>query len=132
MKQVIGRAIRKVGLLLASAMFAAAACAFLLLALYTFAAGILAPMLAALVTAGGALVLGGLLMLGGFCCRSVHRGSRRQHSPDPEELGGMVMHLLRRNAKKATVAALVAGVALGVSPELRRSLIQLLGELGKH
>lgn len=123
---------RRVGVAVGAAVLAAAAAGLALAALYLFTAAILGGMLAALVTAGGALVLGGLLMVGGLCCRVIHHGSPRRRSPQPDELGDIAMHLLRRNAKKASVAALVAGFTLGVSPELRRSLIRILDEFGKR
>ncbi|MGH8160764.1 MAG: hypothetical protein ACRESR_01170 [Gammaproteobacteria bacterium] len=114
-----------------AAVLAAAAAGLALAALYLFASGLLGGMLAALVTAGGALVLAGFLALGSRCCRAWHRGARRRRSEGPEELADVLVHLLRRNAKKATLAALVAGVALGVSPQLRRSVIRLLREFSK-
>lgn len=114
---------------LGAATLGAAAGGLALAALYIFAAGYLGGMLAAVVTAGGALVLGALL-LGIGCGRRAARRGRRRRSADPEELAGLVLQLLRRNPQKAVLAALAGGAALGLSPALRRSLMRLIRELG--
>lgn len=89
--------------------------------------------LAALGVAGGALFLA---LLCGIVCRQVLR-SRTPKPParqaDPEmllEIRGQAGTLeaeaaavIRRNAKSATVISLVAGLALGLCPELRKALL---------
>ncbi len=129
--RLLGGTLRRAAVAAAAALLAAAAAGLALAALYLFAAGVLGGMLAALVTAGGALILAGLLLLGGCGRRAWHRDSRRRHL-DPGEIGEVLARLLRHNAKKATVGALITGLALGMSPELRRSLLRLLKDLGRY
>lgn len=73
MKYKLRAARRWIQVTLAGYLLAATAAAFGLYALYIYAAGMLNTLLAAVVTAGGALVLAGLIVLGGFICRMVHR-----------------------------------------------------------
>ncbi|MGH8274588.1 MAG: hypothetical protein ACRES9_10135 [Gammaproteobacteria bacterium] len=131
MRHKLQVAIRRFQAVLAIYLLAATAIAFGLYALYIYAAGVLGPMLAAVVTAGGALVLAGLTALGGFTCRTVHR-PRQESGTEAQELGAMAARLVKDNATKATVAALATGFALGVSPRLRRSLLRMLRESQKH
>jgi hypothetical protein len=133
MKSMLRAYVRRIAVAIVAGLLGAAAVALALLALYFFAIGFLGPMLAALVTAGGALVLAGLIMLGGCACRMGHRRARpasgANHSRDPAEIANQAMRFLRRNPKKSVGAALVTGLVLGASPKLRRSLIRVAKEL---
>jgi hypothetical protein len=128
MKFWLQRALRRAATGLAAGLLAAAATALFLLALYFFAAGVLGPLLGALVTAGGALVLAGLILAFGSMCRMRHHRPhpRRNAMPQASELGAKAGEMLKDNAPKAAAAAFAAGLALGVSPRLRRSLFRLL------
>ncbi len=122
-----------VTLLLATAM------GFCLAALYLYLIGLLAPTFAALITAAGALLLGGLLVFFAwfacrFCCvraGGAHK-SRKASAQGGEALNSVLLSLatewIASNAKKASLAGLLAGVLAGASPELRRLLIKVLRE----
>lgn len=110
----------------------ATAAGLALAALYLFTLGFLGPVLSAIVTAGGALVLAGLLLLGGCICRAwhhhVHQGSGGRRSLGAEDIIGTVLQLLRRNPRQATAGALAIGIALGMSPKLRHAVSKLVEE----
>ncbi len=111
-----------------------------LAALYLYLIGLFAPEFAALITAGATLFLSGLIAL---CTWLACRRGCAQKSSEPAEQGDNVLNSvlaslvtdwIASNAKKATFAGLLAGVATGASPELRHLLMRTLrgsGSSGK-
>lgn len=115
----------------------ATALGFLLAALYLYLIGMLAPPVAALVTAGAALVLSGLVALSLWLANRYRfaRADRIKTSRDTSDqdigamdsvLVGIATDWIASNAKKASFAGLLAGVLMGVSPEVRQMLILAL------
>jgi hypothetical protein len=129
MKHWLQSALRRTLSCVVAGLLAAAAVALALLALHSYAAAVLDPTFGALVTDGGALVLAGFVLLGDYFCQRAARKTPQQPSnPDPEDARNIALGFLKRNPKQASAAAAAAGVILGLSPKLRRSLIRLLNE----
>lgn len=105
---------------------------FLAAALYLVFTDLLPAWAAALVTGGILLTTAVLILLIARLCRRPRRGRRAAGIEAELEnlLDPQLMALLGRNARSATLVALLAGGALGASPELRRSLARLARELG--
>ena len=114
-----------------------------LAALYLYLIGLFAPEFAALITAGATLFLAGLIALCAWlACRRGCAQKSRKSSEQAEQgedvlnsvLASLVTDWIAANAKKATFAGLLAGVATGASPELRHLLMRALrgsGSSGK-
>lgn len=105
---------------------------FLAAALYLVFAKLLPAWGAALVTGSILLVLALLILL---IVRLSRRPPRKPRASGIEAeleslLDPQLMALLGRNARSVTLVALLAGGALGASPELRRSLARMARELG--
>ncbi|HEX5314928.1 MAG TPA: hypothetical protein VFX38_08510 [Gammaproteobacteria bacterium] len=113
-----------------------------LAALYLYLIGIFIAPFAALLTAAGALFLAGLIALGTWiartCCEDSGGSSRKSgaRATSGDGFDSMLLELaaewIRSNAKGASVAAGLAGLAAGVSPQLRKLLISLLASRGKN
>jgi len=111
---------------------------FLVAALYIALARELDPAGAALITAAVCLVGAGLLsFIGWLIARSlVAQEKGNEKAPDAvkmamavgEALGGDLQSLAKDHRYGMIGAALAAGFALGVSPKLRRSLLNLLDD----
>ncbi len=109
---------------------------FMVAALYMGLATNMEPPAAALMTGAICIAGAGLLsLIGWLVLRSMApRETREEQAPDAvkmamaigEALGGDLQSLAKRHRHGLIGAALASGFALGVSPKLRRSLLNLL------
>jgi membrane protein implicated in regulation of membrane protease activity len=116
----------------AATLVGAAALAFFAYAAYLALVGAVAPPLAALCTGLGAVLLAFLIVI---AARVLARGKR---APAPRheqagdahrlagELGSQLGSLTRTHKGPVLAASLLAGVAVGASPRLRRVLLDLI------
>lgn len=123
-------AISSAAILIASA-GGCVAIVFLILALYLGLVGMMAPWLAALATAGAALLFS-LLVL--FIAKLItrrtiaptHRNRQRSAADLGELLGRQAHDLVAGNSLSLLGILIAAGFAMGFSPRLRKFLMKLL------
>ena len=131
MDRFLGRlAINSAAILIASAGFCVAL-TFLVIALYLGLAELMAPWIAALLTALAAAVLGLLaLWIGRLASRSTVTAAEKARHRSTTELGelfGRQAHVFLNANSPTLLAVLTAlGFALGFSPKLRKLLMKLL------
>lgn len=131
MDRFLGRlAINSAAILIASAGFCVAL-TFLIIALYLGLAEMMAPWIAALLTALAAAFLGVLaLWIGRLASRSTVTAAEKARHRSTAELGelfGRQAHVFLNTNSPALLAGLTAvGFALGFSPKLRKLLMKLL------
>jgi hypothetical protein len=131
MDRFLGRlAINSAAILIASAGFCVAL-TFLVIALYLGLAELMAPWIAALLTALAAAVLGLLaLWIGRLASRSTVTAAEKARHRSTAELGelfGRQAHVFLNANSPTLLAVLTAlGFALGFSPKLRKLLMKLL------
>ena len=131
MDRFLGRlAINSAAILIASAGFCVAL-TFLVLALYLGLAELMAPWIAALLTALAATILGLLaLWIGRLASRSTVTAAEKARHRSTAELGelfGRQAHVFLNANSPTLLAVLTAlGFALGFSPKLRKLLMKLL------
>lgn len=124
---------RSVALLLAATLFLVAGFIVLMYAAYLLLSMYMAAQYAALIIAG-LFLLAGLILLAvmgkssGPPAGSGGKPSASSRKTDPSEdaLEAALRDYVRANSKQATVVALLAGIVVGYSPEIRRSLIKFL------
>jgi hypothetical protein len=141
MQTYVSRLLVALAALLAALAILLVALIFLCGALYMALLGVTTPPLAALATGGAALLTAILVLLvarfGGAPTRRVRQVNppRRPDAPGGDEglatafgslLGEQLVGLARQHAKSTVLGSLVAGLALGASPELRGLLRDLL------
>lgn len=108
-----------------------------LAALYLYLINVLAPPFAALITAGGTLILCGLVVLFVWLANNYYRAradsvqkTRKTGDRGGDALNSVLVELatdwIASNAKKASFAGLLGGILTGASPELRQMLIRAL------
>lgn len=121
------------------ALLSAAIFALCLAALYFYVAGIFVPAIAFVITAGGALVLVGLIAAVMWISSELAGATKKNHgSAAPEDLSqllnsallGQLAAWVKANPKTATAAGALAGIGVGLSPELRQLLLGILGQRG--
>jgi len=131
MDRFLGRlAINSAAILIASAGFCVAL-TFLIIALYLGLAEMMAPWMAALLTALAAAVLGVLaLWIGRLASRSTVTAAEKARHRSTAELGelfGRQAHVfLNTNSPLLLTGLTAVGFALGFSPRLRKLLMKLL------
>jgi hypothetical protein len=112
---------------------------FALVALYTFLAPSLGPAMAAFAASGAALLVPALVTVG----LMVATRASEDRLPFPVSKPAMepvafqanvssALTWISQHPRTATVGALGLGVALGASPDLRRSLLQGLEQASQH
>lgn len=114
--------------------FLIVAVGFLVGALYLFLLTSMSAPLAALATGGAALAVACLALIAGRFISARARRSRRRKGVDEnrlaEELGEMlgrdVASFVCTHARSSVLVALLVGLAVGVNPRLRESLLALL------
>jgi hypothetical protein len=138
--QFLKRLATTIASLLAATILVLAALGFLGYAAYLALLGAVSPPLAALITGIGAVVLAGLIVIVGS---SLFRGRRARPRPRDSgaggedgagrmagELGGALAAqlgtLTRSHSGPVLAASLAAGFAVGVSPRLRKVLLDLM------
>lgn len=104
---------------------------FLIVALYLFLAGMMAPWLAALATAGAALLFAALVVaIARLITRAAVPAAHRKREVSAAELGELLGRQAHRfvNANSPLLLGilLIGGFAMGFSPRLRKLLIKLL------
>lgn len=131
MDRFLGRlAINSAAILIASAGFCVAV-TFLIIALYLGLAEMMAPWIAALLTALAAAIFGLLVLwIGRLASRSTVTAAEKARHRSTAELGelfGRQAHVFLNTNSPMLLAVLTAvGFALGFSPKLRKLLMKLL------
>lgn len=136
MDRFVFRLLALVGFGFILALLVVAGSGFLLAAVYLLLADSIGTNLAALVTGASCFGAAGIVGLIAWSVqrRPAQRGAPSAQTPDAatmalamgEMLGGGLNTLAKNHRKGLVGAALVAGFAVGVSPKLRRSLLDLL------
>jgi hypothetical protein len=140
MDRLLARVVLSAAAVIAALILIATATVFLCVALYLFLISLsAAPALAALVTGLTVLLLAALILLAArVATRRRSSGETRAAGRDPAgnindlaaQLGGLAAHDLASQAQahpyRAFAVSLLAGLAVGGSPELRKLLAKLL------
>lgn len=119
------RGLRKAALLVAATIILVAGFVMVMAAAYLALVPLASPPIAALVVALGFAIVGGFLL---WLART-EGDTRSQGKPEPHDFSGLERQFggfIKENPKSALLWAVIAGVAVGVSPELRRTLLALL------
>ncbi len=134
-RRLLRRGVRSAALWALVGALALLGAVFLAIAAYLALLSVLAPPLAALVTAGGALLLAAVVAV--LACGGSGSGREAQRARSQASRGAMETELalllgkgvsewISQHPRSATAGALATGLVSGMSPRARRTLIALL------
>jgi pheromone shutdown protein TraB len=131
-KTVLSRLLIFLVIFLVACVIAVMGLGFLLWSSYLYFSSILSPFLAALITGGGAILLGVILVLAaGLITGSIKRSKKKETFKDflnSEDLGA-ASEFINEHPLESGLSAAVLGFLAGSSPDARRTIAELLVEL---